>query len=274
MFFFVFFVSVFVWDVAIELKKNYHYKRLIIKYLYKTLGLQDPYKRNFQRKPKNDDFISLTIEGINNFFNNLGPGQKLTSPLFVISSLIFALWQFPNIVSTETMYRNFTHSPIAPLKRTLLTSALSHSSFYHFLFNMIALWSFVDISKEILGPEYLLATIVSGAIFSSFTQQIYSKYTSKVPSLGASGFLYTLVTIVALKYPDSQASLLFFIPSTLSNILIGLVAFDLIGLTGTWDKLFNLRLGHAAHLGGFLAGLTIWYLTQNNKKNKRKLSKF
>jgi len=46
--------------------------------------------------------------------------------------------------------------------------------------------------------------------------------------------------------------LFFVIPIKATHIFPGLAAFELIGLTGLWNRLLPINLDHAAHLGGLI----------------------
>ncbi|KAF7771031.1 hypothetical protein Agabi119p4_7005 [Agaricus bisporus var. burnettii] len=76
-----------------------------------------------------------------------------------------------------------------------------------------------------------------------------------LPSLGASGAIYSTVVVTALAFPDSQIAL-FIPPSYPINIqwgVGGLVLMDTIGILRGW-RVFD----HWAHLGGALFGLAYY----------------
>lgn len=204
------------------------------------------------------------------FSNRFTPAQKLMLPIVMLCGGVWALWQYP-VLGLRWMYKNWSHIPESGLSRTLLTSAFSHATILHFAFNMLALWSFSEPAYPLLGPEYYLALVASGAVVASLAQHGHSTLIgASNPSLGASGFVLSIVTYVALSYPNSQALLLFVIPAPLLTLLKGMVVFDLIGLTGVYNRFFNFRLAHAAHLGGVGLGSLVWWL--NQRENRKKLA--
>ncbi|KAL0569714.1 hypothetical protein V5O48_012243 [Marasmius crinis-equi] len=78
---------------------------------------------------------------------------------------------------------------------------------------------------------------------------------SKAPlipsSLGASGAVYACVTMTALAFPQAQVSLIFppSYPIDIQTAVVGLVAFDMIGIMRGWKV-----IDHWAHLGGAAFG--------------------
>ncbi|KIK60519.1 hypothetical protein GYMLUDRAFT_200694 [Collybiopsis luxurians FD-317 M1] len=75
-------------------------------------------------------------------------------------------------------------------------------------------------------------------------------------SLGASGAVYSCVTLVALAYPGSQISLIFppMMPIDIQTGVMGLVALDMFGIYRGW-RMFD----HWAHLGGAAFGAMYYY---------------
>lgn len=227
--------------------------------------------RSYRNWSTGDSSPNLWLSFLNPFayLGIFTPAQQLMIPIVAFCGGIWGLWQYP-VFGLRWMYKNWSHIPESGLSRTLLTSAFSHATFFHLVFNMLALWSFSEAAYPLMGPEYYLATVASGAVVSAFAQHAYATILrSPNPSLGASGFVFSIVTYVALSYPNNQALLFFVIPAPLLGLLKGLVVFDLIGLTGVYNQFFNFRLAHAAHLGGVGLGAAVWWLSQRD--NRRKL---
>ena len=101
--------------------------------------------------------------------------------------------------------------------------------------------------------EFLSLYITSG-LFSNLTSITLGKMLSRkmMPSLGASGAIYSTLTITGLSNPDIKVNLIFlpWFAFPISSAVAGMVTFDSIGLFCGW-KLFD----HGAHLGGALFGL-------------------
>ena len=135
-------------------------------------------------------------------------------------------------------------------------SAFSHRNFLHLFLNMYALWSFTPLALSIYGKEQFLAVYLSGATISSVFSMSYKNIRGiKIPSLGASGAILTILASVCYNWPESRVAIAFIdklYPHSFSckSALIGLMIFDAVGLLLRFS-LFD----HAAHLSGVLFGL-------------------
>jgi len=264
-------VSALAWTSAEywRVNKYFIYKewRQYKREMYEKLGLPDPYAPPSHGRIQG--ISSNLVFGRGGLLGTFTPAQQLMLPMVAFCIGVYGMWQFP-FLGLRWMYKNFSHIPESGISRTLLTSAFSHATLMHLAFNMLALWSFSEAAYPLLGPEYYLATVASGAVVASMAQHVYGTVATSSPALGASGFVFSIVTYVALSYPNNQALLLFVIPAPLLGLLKGMVLFDLVGLTGVWTHFFNFRLAHAAHLGGVFVGAVVWWL--NQRENRRKLA--
>jgi rhomboid-like protein len=112
-----------------------------------------------------------------------------------------------------------------------------------------------DLTMRAVTPE------VSEASATGVTQRIMlqSRSLTKhaiLPSLGASGAIYSTVTITALAFPDTSVSLIF-LPGLHAPIQYGvggLVCLDVIGILRGW-RMFD----HYAHLAGAGFGALYWH---------------
>ncbi|KAH7878895.1 hypothetical protein F5051DRAFT_409881 [Lentinula edodes] len=92
---------------------------------------------------------------------------------------------------------------------------------------------------------------------SATTASVASASAVTIPgSLGASGAVYSCVTLVALAYPDSQVSLIFppVTPIGIQTAALGILTLDMIGIYRGWRM-----LDHWAHLGGAAFGALYFY---------------
>jgi len=103
----------------------------------------------------------------------------------------------------------------------------------------------------------LIAKLASSSVVTTSTKRIFMRTRPPneiLPSLGASGGIYALVTMTALAYKDAEVSL-FFLPIAIPIQwgVGGMVALDAIGIIRGW-RMFD----HWAHLGGAAFGALYW----------------
>jgi len=201
---------------------------------------------------KSNNKSQNTVPSPMEFWNSLPEHQQTMAALIAINSVVFFGWRFfPDVMS-----RYFLHTPYSNKVYTLVTSMFSHQSGFHFLFNMIALWSFGGAIHQYLGRENFLAFYLTSGVTASLSSHIFHTVTKQyVHSLGASGALFGLVGLVYTLFPTANLYLFFLISVQAKTIIPIVAAFDVIGLTHLWTRLFGFRLDHAAHLGGLLSGL-------------------
>ena len=81
------------------------------------------------------------------------------------------------------------------------------------------------------------------AVDAAAKAEVTAKDIDILPSLGASGAIYALVTMTALAYPDAQVFLLFppGLPLPITWGVGGMVALDVVGVLRGWKYVFPLR---------------------------------
>ncbi len=125
--------------------------------------------------------------------------------------------------------------------------------FPHLLFNMYVLWFFGKEVESMWGPRafykyYFITGIGAGIIYALV------KPFSTIPTIGASGAVYGVLTAFALMFPDRELNLLiFFIFPLRIRAKTLAIAFAVMEFFG---GVFASRDGiaHAAHLGGMFIG--------------------
>ncbi|KAI9506074.1 hypothetical protein BX070DRAFT_182208, partial [Coemansia spiralis] len=176
-----------------------------------------------------------------------------------VNTLVFGMWQIPRLL--PFMARCFLHDPRTGLSYTMLTSTFSHREIWHFLFNNIALVSFGTGVANAIGAEQFSAFYLSAGVFSSLASHLLAPLRPALilPSLGASGAVYSVIGATMLLFPHTKIALIFlpFIPFTLTQAFPVLMAYDFAGAVLGWQT-FN----HIAHFAGGLYGLayTQWGL--------------
>ena len=142
----------------------------------------------------------------------------------------------------------------------LVTYMFLHGSFFHILFNMLALWMFGTELEHTWGTrrflQYYFATGLAAAVTTiavsllpfGFADRVYSAVT-----IGASGAIYGLLLAYGLYFPRRPIYMYFVfpIPAKYFVILMGAIAF----LSSISDA--GGGVAHTAHLGGLVAGYLI-----------------
>ncbi|KAJ6607498.1 hypothetical protein B0H10DRAFT_2071503 [Mycena sp. CBHHK59/15] len=220
-----------------------------------------------------------------NVYVNASDAQRICWAICAFNGAVFLAWKVPRF--TPFMMNNFLHYPLSGKSRTLLTSVFSHSSFFHLLFNSMALSSgFGAATAHYLSRQqkegssgrlestvayHFLAFFVAAGLLSSLASHnlrvtVYNAMVRRLakavqpamdfsirPSLGASGAIYATVTLCALAFPETKVQPLFIpLAIPIQYGVGGMVALDLIGLIRGWST-----FDHFAHLGGAMFGL--WY---------------
>lgn len=177
---------------------------------------------------------------------------------------------------------------------TPITYTFSHISLMHVLFNNICMLSFATSAgwylsslnvqsggnfehgyrepQELSGKYHFLAFFITAGVFSALGSTLHAQFLQKrvlrsvnptlnafrranIPSLGASGAVYSVVVASVFADPDGEVGIVL-----LSNLfpflnvekkygVTALVALDIVGLLAGWR-----RFDHAAHLGGAAFG--------------------
>ena len=153
---------------------------------------------------------------------------------------------------------------------TLLLSSFMHVDLAHLVMNMLALHSFGGITLYFLGNARFAALYITGAVVGAGAQAAYFRYVPQMrwpassylkwdsTSCGASAAIAALVAYTSAVSPKSEVLLFFVLPMQMRHFLLGFLS-----LSGycMYSGLF-LQLGHAAHVGGALAGLAFFAATR------------
>ncbi|TKA55194.1 hypothetical protein B0A53_02164 [Rhodotorula sp. CCFEE 5036] len=207
---------------------------------------------------------------------------KRTSAGLIASFVgIWLAWRLPAKLGIGQW---LAHQPLSGKAITLLTSTFSHRTLTHLGFNSIALFSFSGATFAALSHadsdllprstsryEFLTLFATAGVVSALASHLWFSRViaggllkrglttrevrSAVLPSLGASGAVYALVSLTALSFPSTSVSLIFlpFFPIPIGLATSALVAVDVIGLVRGW-RMFD----HAAHLAGAAMGAG-WY---------------
>jgi membrane associated rhomboid family serine protease len=142
--------------------------------------------------------------------------------------------------------------------KRLVTSGFLHVSWTHLIFNMISLYAFSGLLEtQIGGGKFLLvyfASLIGGDLLSLFVHKNHGDYNAVGASGAVSGIIFASIAL----FPGMGVGffgLPFSIPSWLYGILY--ILYSIYGIKSSKDN-----IGHDAHLGGALVGVTVALLIQ------------
>ncbi len=148
-----------------------------------------------------------------------------------------------------------------PQPLTVFTSMFMHGGFVHIAGNMLYLWIFGNNVEDRLGHiRFLVFYLLSGTV-AAYAQAL-SAPSSRVPMVGASGAVASILGAYLLLYPHAKVHTLIFFGFFVD--IVALPAALVIGLWGILQVLNGLLSKGAgvqggvawfAHIGGFFFGL-------------------
>jgi membrane associated rhomboid family serine protease len=157
-----------------------------------------------------------------------------------------------------------------------VTMMFLHGGWLHLIFNMWTLWLFGPTVEDRLGPGRYLAFYLACGIAASVAHVAFN-LTSIVPALGASGAIAGVLGCYMRLFPLARVIIL--VPILFLPLFFEVPAFFFAGLwfliqllQGTAEFLMPEGSGGVAwwaHVGGFVAGLTLGPLLQRSERSYR-----
>ncbi|ANB11230.1 Pcp1p [Sugiyamaella lignohabitans] len=210
-------------------------------------------------------------------FQMPGMGVVKQNPQLVVYALIglnvagFLAWKTKQ--GSRFMYRyGLLHKDSQFNKWSMIGSAFSHQEFWHIGINMYVLYNFGTTVASWVGTEQFLAAYIDGAVISSLASlmlPVLVRRFQNIPSLGASGAVFTTFGLFSYLAPHAKLALMFIpLPFGAWTVFLGTMAYNGAGLF--------MRFGlsdYAGHLGGSIVGI-IWgyYLTQRARRIRQRRS--
>tara|TARA_B110000444_G_C18851246_1_gene605800 strand:+ start:4715 stop:5371 length:657 start_codon:yes stop_codon:yes gene_type:complete len=157
----------------------------------------------------------------------------------------------------DNIFFNNFHFKIDKIKTgeyfRLISSGFLHVDKQHLLFNMVTLYFFGDFVLNMFGSFWFFSMyvfcLISGNIFCFLIHNKNNFYSA----VGASGAVTGILFSSILAYPDLKLALLFF-PIPMPAYVFGIIylAYTFYGI-----KKENDGIGHSAHLGGAVGGISL-----------------
>lgn len=192
-----------------------------------------------------------------NTYNPTGGGFSILPDaikhLLIVNGIVFVALSTPFI--GPLVYSYGALYPIGSgyfMPWQLLSYSFLHADFGHIFFNLFALFIFGQALENLWGTKrfviYYFLTAAGGALLHMLVSS------PTVPTIGASGAVFGILTAFGMTFPNREIYLLFFpFPIKAKYFVIGYGALELLnGLAVSGS-----RVAHFAHLGGMLAGFIL-----------------
>lgn len=135
--------------------------------------------------------------------------------------------------------------------KRLITAGFLHVSWTHLFFNMFTLYAFSGNLEAYLGSIQFLLIYFTSLIGGHLLSLLIHKHHSDYSAVGASGAISGVVFTCIALFPGMDILIFgFAIPSWLYGIVY--IAISIYGIKSKKDN-----IGHEAHLGGALIGMTV-----------------
>jgi len=171
----------------------------------------------------------------------------------IIANIIFSYSGFTNGAFFDRYKFEVDKILINKDYKRLITSGFLHVSWTHLIFNMLSLYAFYGLVENHLGSLnfsiIFFASLIGGNLLSLYIHRNHGDYSA----VGASGAVCGIIFASIALFPGIGISffgLPFSIPSWLYSILY--VLYSIYGIKSKKDN-----VGHEAHLGGALIGMTV-----------------
>lgn len=171
----------------------------------------------------------------------------------------------------------FTHGfrPVAPSLGDLFVSMFLHGGLLHLAGNMLFLWIYGDNVEHRLGAgAYLVAYLATGVAATAF--HALGDRGSPIPMVGASGAISGVLGFYFVWFPRNHVRLLWLLPPFVMQVF-EVPARLVLGIYLVLENLLpylvresgGAGIAHAAHIGGFVAGLAAAWLLDRRALGER-----
>jgi len=152
----------------------------------------------------------------------------------------------------------------------MVSSAFSHGSWVHVVFNLFFFFAFAATVEVLLGPVLFALTLVGIALGHSVIDSLVHLGQAPMPSLGLSGVVMGMMALFVFFVPRARISFFYWFIIKVGTLAIPgwLVALWFIG-GDMYDNLVRTtsQTNFIAHLGGAFMGLLIGFLLFRKKRH-------
>lgn len=194
--------------------------------------------------------------------------------LLACNGAVFLAWKSPRGFGRQLYRYGLLHKDAQFNKWQMIGSAFSHQEFWHLAINMFVLYQFGGSLIRWVGAQNFLEMYLDSAAISSLGSIAFpvllNRFTSlvvlnNVPSLGASGAIFSLFGAFSYLAPYARLSL-FFIPLPIGAWYVFLLTmgYNGLGMGFNWG-----RTDYAGHFAGCAAGILFGYIFAEKAKRAR-----
>lgn len=173
--------------------------------------------------------------------------------ILIIANIAFSYKGFTNETFFDGYKFDVDRIIINKDYKRLITSGFLHVSWMHLIFNMISLYAFSGLIESNLGGlKFLIiyfVSLIGGNLLSLFVHRNHGDYTA----VGASGAVCGIIFSSIVLFPGMGIGF-FLLPFSIPSWFFGIL-YVLYSIYGIKSKKDN--IGHEAHLGGALIGMTV-----------------
>jgi len=175
------------------------------------------------------------------------------NPLWLLIIINFILFIVTTVSDSAFFNLGLIPDLLSQKPWTLLTAMFVHSNFWHFFFNMVALFFFGGTLMQLVGRNRFLLAYFAGGIVGNVLFLLLNM-SSAVILVGASGAVYAIAGALVVMIPNMRIALWGILPMPLWIFVI--VFLGLLSLPPFVDS----DIAWQAHLGGLAAGLIFGFL--------------
>lgn len=157
---------------------------------------------------------------------------------------------------------------------TLFSCMFIHGGWMHLIGNMLFLWVFADNIEAVIGTFNFLLFYLLGGLIASIVHIFFNPF-SKIPMVGASGAISSVLGAYMVMFPASRIKVLFLLFFSVfyvpSFFFLGIwIVQQLIAGVGSINAVAQEASGIAwwAHIGGFSYGVLAGFMIRSNYKNR------
>lgn len=195
--------------------------------------------------------------------------------LVALNAAGFMAWRIPGAPSQfMRTYGLLQKFPSAFRGFQLLGSAFSHQNFWHFAINNFVLLQFAGPLATLMGTTGFLSFYLDSCVLSSLGSMLIPlllRRPQMLPSLGASGAVFSCLGVFCYIYPDARLALWFIpLPVGAWTVFVLTTAFNVFAAVRSPATLAAGGIDYAGHIAGSLCGVVYGKIVQDSIDRRRR----